>query len=230
MRSKLKGSVSPMKQASRSIAKRPVQQHRDEKAEKIQILMALVLREYGTEHLAEVERLCLQILALDVRHSDALYILGMSSFKGGRFEVAERMMRRALEVNPQQPFYHFNLSNVLRAQNRNEESLASLERALELKPDMFEGLFNLGNLRMSEKKYEEAIALYKRALAIKPDYVDALCNLGGAGAGERGLLLQPGRCPSCAGQSCRGGEVLQPDDGPQSQALQGLQLPLQCEL
>jgi len=169
-----------MKQASRSIAKRPVQQHRDEKAEKIQILMALVLREYGTEHLAEVERLCLQILALDVRHSDALYILGMSSFKGGRFEVAERMMRRALEVNPQQPFYHFNLSNVLRAQNRNEESLASLERALELKPDMFEGLFNLGNLRMSEKKYEEAIALYKRALAIKPDYVDALCNLGGA--------------------------------------------------
>jgi len=84
----------------------------------------MVLREYGAEHLAEVERLCLQILALDVRHADALYILGMASFKSGRFEVAERMIRRALAVHPQQPFYHFNLSNVLRAQNRNEHHFA----------------------------------------------------------------------------------------------------------
>jgi tetratricopeptide (TPR) repeat protein len=180
MRSKVKGLAAPMKQLSRPIGKRPAQQHRDEKAEKLQILMALALREYGAEHLAEVERLCLQILAIDVRHSDALYILGMVGFKGGRFEMAERMIGRALAVNPQHAYYHFNLSNVLRALNRNEESLASLERALELKPDMVDGLYNLGNLRMSEKKYEEAIALYKRALSIKPDYVDALSNLGGA--------------------------------------------------
>ncbi|MFZ1083644.1 MAG: tetratricopeptide repeat-containing glycosyltransferase family protein [Terracidiphilus sp.] len=166
--------------ASRALAKPPVRPHRDEKAEKIQLLMALVLREYGAEHMADVERLCLQVLALDVRHADALYILGMSSFKNGRFEVAERMIRRALAVNPNQPFYNFNLSNVLRALNRNEESTASLERALELKPDMVEALYNKGNLRMNEKKQEEAIALYKRALEINPDYADALCNLGGA--------------------------------------------------
>jgi tetratricopeptide (TPR) repeat protein len=169
-----------MKQPSRALAQQPVRLPRDEKAEKIRLLMALVLREYGAERMAEVERLCLQILALDVRHADTLYILGMASFKTGRFEVAERMMRRALAVNPHQPFYHFNLSNVLRALNRNEESLASLLRSLELKPDLVEALYNLGNLRMNEKKQEEAIVLYQRALAVNPEYVDALCNLGGA--------------------------------------------------
>ena len=165
---------------ARAFAKQPLRPPRDEKAEKIQRLMTLVLREYGAEHLAEVERLCLQILALDACHADTLFILGMAAFKTGRFPVAERMIRGALAVNPQQPFYHFNLSNVLRALKRDEESLAGLQRALELKPDMVEGLFNLGILRMNEKKQEEAIVLYQRALAIKPDYVDALCNLGGA--------------------------------------------------
>ena len=68
---------------------------------------------------------------------------------------------------------------MLRALNRNEESLASLLHSLELKPDLVDALYNLGNVRMNEK-HEEAVTLYKRALAIKPDYVDAMCNLGGA--------------------------------------------------
>jgi tetratricopeptide (TPR) repeat protein len=165
---------------ARAFAQQPHRSPHDEKAEKIQLLMAMVLREYGAEHMAEVERLCLQILALNVHHADALYILGMASFKTGRFDVAERMIRRALAVHPQQPYYHFNLSNVLRALDRMEESQVSLQRALELKPDMVDALYNMGNYRMSEKKQEEAIAFYKRALAVKPDYVDALVNLGGA--------------------------------------------------
>jgi tetratricopeptide (TPR) repeat protein len=165
---------------ARAFAQKPQHPPRDEKAEKIQLLMTMVLREYGAERMAEVERLCLQILALNVHHADALYILGMASFKTGRFEVAERMIRRALAVHPQQPYYHFNLSNVLRALNRNEESLASLQHSIDLKPDLVDALYNMGNYRMSEKKYEEAISFYKRALAVKPDYVDALCNLGGA--------------------------------------------------
>jgi tetratricopeptide (TPR) repeat protein len=167
-----------MEQLSRAVAKPPVKPHRAEKAEQIQLMMTLVLREFSAGRMAEVERFCLQILALDARHADALYILGMASSKTGRFEVAERMFRHALAVNPNQPFYHFNLSNTLRALNRNEESAASLERSLELKPDLVEAMFNKGILRMSEKKPEEAIDLYKRALTIKPDYVEALCNLG----------------------------------------------------
>ncbi len=168
-----------MKYPSRAFAKQPVRPHRDEKAEKIQLLMALVLREYEANHMAEVERLCLQILALDVHHADTLYILGMASYKTGRNEVAERMIRRALAVNPLQPFYHFNLSNVLRALNRNDESMASLERSLELKPDLVDALYNLGNARLSQEKLEEAGVLYRRALALKPNYTEALCNLGG---------------------------------------------------
>ena len=63
----------------------------------------MVLREYDAGHMAEVERLCLQILALDVRHADALYVLGMAGIKTDRFELAERMIRRAIAVNTARP-------------------------------------------------------------------------------------------------------------------------------
>jgi tetratricopeptide (TPR) repeat protein len=167
-----------MKHTSYPLARQPARSRSNGKPEKIQALMTQLLREYDAGRMAEVERLCLQVLAIDVRHADALYVLGMTSYKNGRYEVAERMIRRAIAVNPRQPFYHSNLGNALRFQGKFEEAAACCERALELKPDHEEACYNLGNALLSQKKLEEAAVLYRRALTIKPNYADALCNLG----------------------------------------------------
>jgi tetratricopeptide (TPR) repeat protein len=128
--------------------------------------------------MAEVERCCLQILAADVRQADALYLLGMAGFKTERYGMAERMIRRAIAINGRQPFYHANLGNVLRAQDKIDESIPCFERALAIMPDHHEACYNLGNVYLGKKQLDQAAALYRRALAIKPDYADALCNLG----------------------------------------------------
>ncbi len=167
-----------MKASSYPLAKHPVKPSRNEAAEKIQLLMAMVLREYDAGRMAEAERICLQILAINVHHADALYVLGMIGFKSGRYELAERMIRRAIAVNSSHPFYHFNLANTLRAQDKIDESVPSYQRALELKPDFNEALINLGNALLGQQKLDEAAAAYSRALEFKPDCTEALCNLG----------------------------------------------------
>jgi tetratricopeptide (TPR) repeat protein len=167
-----------MKRASNSVARQPARSTRDEASEKIQVLLALALREYHTEHMAEVERLCLQILAFDTRHADGLYLLGMAGFKTKRYEMAERMIRRAIAANPNHAYYHSNLGNALKAQNKLDEAAPSFERALQIKPDHEEACYNLGNTYLTQKRLDEAAEAYKRALQIKPDYVDARCNLG----------------------------------------------------
>jgi len=175
-----KAHVNSMRRASNSVARQPAKTLKNETAEKLQILFALALREYHAEHIAEVERLCLQILTFDVHHADGLYLLGMAGFKTKRYEMAERMIRRAIAANPRQPFYHSNLGNALKAQNKLDEAVSCFEQALEIKPDHEEAFYNLGNTLIAQKKLEEAAAAYRRALKIKPDYVDALSNLGTA--------------------------------------------------
>ena len=145
---------------------------------KIQVLMALALREYNAGKWAEAERYCLQILAMDVHCADALYLLGMAGYKTERYAMAERMIRRALAINERQAYYHSNLGNALNALGRKAEAIASLRRALEIQPTHSEACYNLANILLTDKKYDEAEALYKRALAVNPEYADALCNLG----------------------------------------------------
>jgi len=146
----------------------------------IKALMACALEHFEATRFAEVEPLCLKILAVDVRHADALYVLGMAAFKTARYELAERMIRRAIAVNDKQPFYHSNLGNVLNAQGKTDEAVSSLERALAVNPNHVEANFNLGNIYLVEKKFDEAAACFRRAVALKPGYAEAWCNLGNA--------------------------------------------------
>ncbi len=175
-----KAHTNPRKRASYAVVRQPATPPQAKPAEKIRLLLALALREYHAEHMAEVERLCLQILAIDVRHADGLYLLGMAAYKTGRYELAERMIRRAIVVNPHQAYYQSNLGNALKALRKFDEAVDCFKRALEVKPDHEEACYNLGNTYLAQKKFDQAVAAYKQALAIKPDYVDALCNLGNA--------------------------------------------------
>lgn len=171
-------ATQPDKAQRRELPKLPVSSQQPGTAAAIRALMATALRHYEAGRMAEAERLCLKILALDVRHADALYVLGMAGFKTGRFEMAERMIRRAIAVNDRQPFYHSNLGNALQAQGKLDEAAACFERALEIQPDNSEACYNLGNTHLAKKELDKAAACYNRALAIKPDYAEALCNLG----------------------------------------------------
>jgi tetratricopeptide (TPR) repeat protein len=91
-------------------------------AEKIPVLLAFARWEYDAGRMAEAERLCLQILTLDARHAEALFLLGMTGLKTARYEMAERMMRLAIGLKGHQASYHFYLGNALQAQGGIDEA------------------------------------------------------------------------------------------------------------
>jgi len=126
----------------------------------------------------KVEQICLRILAQDVHHAEALFLLGLSGRLRGRLEMAASMMRRAIQSNSRVPLYHTNLGVTLQKLNRVEEAEACYRRALDMQPEQPEALCGLGSLLCLRKENDQAIALFRRAVKIVPEYGAAWNNLG----------------------------------------------------
>jgi tetratricopeptide (TPR) repeat protein len=146
----------------------------------IRRLYAQAEHTHGNGRFAKAEQFCLRILAIDVRHAQALHLLGIIAYQTGRYEIAVRMIRRAIAVNEVQPFYHSNLGNALQVQGRLDEAVASYERALTINPGYAEAHSNLGIALKAQGKLDEAVTSYERALTINPGYAEAHSNLGNA--------------------------------------------------
>jgi predicted O-linked N-acetylglucosamine transferase (SPINDLY family) len=99
--------------------------------------------------------------------------------KDGRLAEAERLYRRILH-RTLQPEVLVNLGNVLAAQSRFKEALASFDKALAARPDLFEALFNRANVLLELRRTEEALQDYDRALALRPDFPSGWNNRGTA--------------------------------------------------
>ena len=110
--------------------------------------------------------------------------------------------RRALILRPDLAEAHVNLGNILQAQGKLEEAVASHERAIALKPGFAEAFFNRANALQAQGKLEEAVVSYQRALAfndvtalvelvwggsytLRHDVVEALC-----GSNDRHRLVE----------------------------------------
>ncbi len=98
----------------------------------------------------------------------------------GDLSAAERSLRRAIEIDPQNGPAWFNLGNLLGVAGLRPESLEALQQAGGLMPMAPEVLNNLGAASYAVGDIEAALDAYRRALAIRPDFADALTNLGNA--------------------------------------------------
>jgi Flp pilus assembly protein TadD len=74
-----------------------------------------------------------------VGHRNLGNLLGMRGDAVG----AERMFRRAIEIDPNDPESHYNLGNALAAQQRIPEASQSYGRAVELRPRYDQARVNL---------------------------------------------------------------------------------------
>jgi Flp pilus assembly protein TadD len=109
---------------------------------------------------------------------------GGEYLKAKDWQGAERMYRKALEINPNYAEAHNSLGLVLDAQGRVDEAIAHFQKALKIKPNDELAHYNLGNMLAGRGQVDEAIAHYQQALIIKPDYEAAHFNLGNVLAGR----------------------------------------------
>jgi tetratricopeptide (TPR) repeat protein len=72
-----------------------------------------------------------QILSQDERHQDACMMAGAIHGELGQFPEAEQLLRRAQALNPQDMAPFLMLSNMLRAQGKNQQAIENLKNAVE---------------------------------------------------------------------------------------------------
>ena len=121
-----------------------------------------------------------QVLQADPNQPDALHLLGLIAYQGGKNDIAVGFITKALAIKPDIVGAHSNLGLALQDLRRLDEAVASYNKAIAIKPELAEAHYNLGNALKQRGKLDEAVASFHKALAIKPDYADAHSNLGNA--------------------------------------------------
>jgi tetratricopeptide (TPR) repeat protein len=119
--------------------------------------------------------------------------LALEHHRAGNYAQAERIYRQILAANPRQADVHFNLGNILQAQGRLDDAVASYRLAVLLQPEFPAAFNNLGNALRQLGRLGEAASCYREALRLRPDHPETYSNLG-ACLTEQGLLDEAVAC------------------------------------
>ncbi|AFY35924.1 Tetratricopeptide TPR_1 repeat-containing protein [Calothrix sp. PCC 7507] len=63
------------------------------------------------------------------------------------------------------------IGNVLNAQGKQKEALASHQKALQLNPNLATAYNGIGNALYDQNKIDDAVATYQKAIQLNPNYV-----------------------------------------------------------
>jgi len=116
-----------------------------------------------------------RVLAINPDHANALNYLGYTfADLGLNLDEAERMIRRALELKPDDGYITDSLGWVLYRKGQYEEALRHLVRASELVPDDPTILEHVGDAYLKTGEPQKALEHYRRALPLKKEAPEPL--------------------------------------------------------
>ncbi|MEM8598552.1 MAG: tetratricopeptide repeat protein [Bacteroidota bacterium] len=95
-----------------------------------------------------------------------------------RLGEAERLYRRALDIQPALADVRVNLGRLLQSQGRTAEAEEAYRAALTEHPWLPQAHYNLGTLQLQQGQADAAVASLREAITLDPDHGDALTNLG----------------------------------------------------
>lgn len=104
----------------------------------------------------------------------------LEAHRAGRLEVAERIYRDILSIDPAQSMALHLLGVLAGQKGRAELGVELIGRAIAIDPDVPAYSNNLANLLREQGRLEPAIGAYRRAVELNPEYAEAFNNLGHA--------------------------------------------------
>jgi tetratricopeptide (TPR) repeat protein len=119
-----------------------------------------------------------QVLKKQPKHFDALHLLGVIAVQTKNPALADELIGKAIEINPNAESAHFNRGNALKQLKRLDDALASFDKAIAIRPDFVEAFNNRGNTLNELKRLDDALASFDKAIAFRSDYADAFHNRG----------------------------------------------------
>jgi protein O-GlcNAc transferase len=121
-----------------------------------------------------------QILSSHPEYFDALVLLARIKHQNDQPKRAERLLRRAVALEPSSLVAHQCLGAALKVQGRYEDAARCFRRALTLDPGFAEAALALGNTLCAQGDLDQAVKSYDRALTIEPGLAEGHYRLGNA--------------------------------------------------
>ena len=107
----------------------------------------------------------------------SLESLGNQAQNNSQFVLAAGCFEEALEYQPGNAVYWYNLGNAQRELAKPAQALESFKKSIQFNPNDADTYNNLGNVQRELGKLDKAIASYERALVLNPNLHHALAHL-----------------------------------------------------
>ena len=133
---------------------------------------------YRDKHYAEAVELFTAYVAQKPQNPWGQYMLGLSAWKAGENEKAERAFEAAHQLDPRHLKSLLNWSRVLLDTGRNDVAITKIEAALAIDAASNDAYRLLGRARAAMGQVDAAVAAYQQALALDENDVWSMNNLG----------------------------------------------------
>jgi len=168
------------------------------------IRLGQVLEARGQE--AEALQCYERAIQVDPDDWRGFYKAGTIRARQGHLAQAERLLRESLRRNDGVLAKgHVDLGQVLMAEKKYADAIASFERAVELDPTDFHALYYAGMGKMQQHAWSEAADCLRRSIGLNGSYAEAHFGLGMA-------LRQQGKTEEAVA-AFRAGLKIKPEDG-----------------
>jgi len=127
--------------------------------------------------LSQAEALFAQVLVHRPDDLEVIYGLAEIGFHTGRPDLVITMMRRCIELDPDDGGSYHNLGNALRSKGCHDEAIAALKTAIRLMPNPADAHNTMGLTLKDLGRMDEAVAAFRRAVSFNPAMLVAHSNL-----------------------------------------------------
>ena len=155
--------------------------------------LAIAVRAHRSRDFATAEAVYGRILDAAPDYADAIHFFGVLRHQTGQSLDAVRLIRRAIELDPDDPGKHLNLGNVLLELDRPDLAMQGYRMAIVLSPGHVEARNNLGVALRALRRDVEAEDVYREAVELEPGHRDSWDNLGRLMASQ-GRMAEAATC------------------------------------
>ena len=103
--------------------------------------------------------------------------LGTVYFKMGRYDLAEKNYRKAIELKDDHQDAKSNLAILLYLREEKDQAVELWQEVLELNPKHVNSNYNMGVVMSGQQEYADAVRYFEAAIKINPDHIDTLRKL-----------------------------------------------------
>jgi len=104
--------------------------------------------------------------------------LGIAYLQLSDFDAAEKKMREAIKVSPENASFHYDLALALKLKDDLTAAIAEMQKSIELDPNLVDAYYTFGITLWQQGEFPEAVTKLRRAIELKPDYAEAFYTLG----------------------------------------------------